>query len=231
MNHSIKSFIMYPRILGKMLTINDLKTSNFVSDMQSIRSKVSVLIIDDEPFVYLNRLRDAHFHICQHSVYEDVYSVAEYPIVICDIKGVGTQINSEKEGAYVAKEIKTTYPYKQVVVYSGNAYKVDSLDLEGIHTIKKDSDFDSWSDYIEEMIKKVTDPKECWIRIRELLLSKEVTTKDISFLEHEYVDIFNNHPEDMKNFPNSRKSVKLGEDVKSIINSMIAGGLLALLGL
>lgn len=55
--------------------------------------------------------------------------------------------------------------------------------------------------------------------------------KEIALLESNYVDILNNRPEDMKNFPEKRFSPDLKQEVRAIIQNMIAGGLLHLLGI
>ena len=160
-------------------------------------------------------------------------AVEAYPVVICDIKGVGHKFNKEKEGAYVVRELKKRYPFKLFAVYSAGAdYKVESMnDLEGIKRIKKDVGMDMWCTYIDEMIRLASDPIEIWKTIRDFLLNKDVPIKDVMFLEDNYVDIYINRPQDMNNFPNPKKYPSLGEDVRTVVQSMVAGGLLKLLGL
>ena len=45
------------------------------------------------------------------------------------------------------------------------------------------------------------------------------------------MDIYINRPQDMNSFPNPKQYPSLGDDVRSVVQSMVAGGLLKLLGL
>lgn len=222
-----------PRLWGQIYKLSDLNTTKRAFDSLSARSKIPVLLIDDEGFTYLDELRNEKFNITSIRDIEDYNAVEAYPVVICDIKGVGHKFNKEKEGAYVVRELKKRYPFKQFAVYSAGAdYNVESMnDLEGIKRIKKDVGMDMWCTYIDEMIRLASDPIEIWKTIRDFLLNKDVPIKDVMFLEDNYVDIYINRPQDMNNFPNPKKYPSLGEDVRTVVQSMVAGGLLKLLGL
>ena len=222
-----------PMVLGNFYNLSDLNTTKRAFDSLSARSKIPVLIIDDDEFTYLNELRNEKFNITSIKDIEDYNAVEAYPVVICDIKGVGHKFNKEKEGAYVVREMKKRYPFKQFAVYSAGAdYKVESMnDLEGIKRIKKDVDMDMWCSYIDEMIRLASDPIEIWKTIRNFLLNKDVPIKDVMLLEDNYVDIYINRPQEMCGFPNSKKYPSLEADVRSDVQSMVACGLLKLLGL
>lgn len=81
------------------------------------------------------------------------------------------------------------------------------------------------------LMRLASDPIEIWKTIRDFLLNKDVPIKDVMFLEDNYVDIYINRLQDMNNFPNPKKYPSLGEDVRTVVQSMVAGGLLKLLGL
>lgn len=228
-----RCWLKKPRVWGRLYNLSDLNTTKRAFDSLTVRSKIPVLIIDDEGFTYLNELRNEKFNITSIKDIEDYNAVEAYPVVICDIKGVGHKFNKEKEGTYVVREMKKRYPFKQFAVYSAGAdYKVESMnDLEGIKRIKKDVDMDMWCTYIDEMIRLASDPIEIWKTIRNFLLNKDVPIKDVMFLEDNYVDICINSPVDMRNFPNPDKYPSLRDDVRSVVQSMVASGLLKLLGL
>lgn len=227
-----RNFFTLPRFIGKWYNCADLATAKRAFDTLSARSKIKVLVIDDDGFVYLNELRNENFNITVIEDIEDYNAVEVYPIVICDIKGVGHKFNKEKEGAYVVRELKKRYPFKQFAVYSAGAdYKVESMnDLEGIKRIKKDVSMDLWCSYIDELIRLASDPIEIWKSIRDFLLSKDVPIKDVMLLEDNFVDICINRPSEMAYFPKYLKGSMLTDDIRSIVQSMIAGGLLKLLG-
>ena len=172
-----------PIIIGKVYTISDLNTANNAFSLIDIKSKIRILIIDDEEFVYKEALREENYNIkCIYNI-DDLCAVSEYPIVICDIKGVGTNFSKEKEGAYVVSELKKKYPFKQIAVYSGLDYKLDSLnDLDGIIRVKKDVSIDTWRESLNELIRRASDPKENWKTIRNFLLNNDVSIKDVLIL-------------------------------------------------
>ena len=228
MFHLIKK----PIIIGKTYTISDLNTSKTVLSLIDIKSKVPILIIDDEDFIYKEDLRDEKFNITCIKAIEDLSAVSEYPIVICDVKGVGTSFDKEKEGAFVIRELRKKYPFKQYAAYSGSEYKLELLaDLEGVVTIKKDAPLEDWRGYCNELIRRASDPKENWKSLRDYLLKNDVSLTEVLKLESNFVDIYNNRPSDMKSFPDDKAFPKLNQDVRSIIQSMIAGGILHLLGI
>ncbi len=224
-------FIKKPRIIGKFFTLADLNTSTNALSSIDIKSKIAILIIDDEDFVYKEKLRDEKYNLTTNKVIEDLSAAAEYPIVICDVKGVGTQLDPEKEGAFVVRELKKKYPFKQYAIYSGSDYKLELMnDLEGVARIKKDAPIDMWRTYFDELIRRASDPKETWKMLRNFLLEKDVPLTEVMMLESNFVDIYNNRPADMKYFPEEKKFPNLNQDIRAIIQNMIAGGLLYLLG-
>lgn len=197
-----------------------------------MREKIDVLFIDDKPFIYLEDLRNEHFKLTQINDIEDFKSVVSYPVVICDIQGVGTKFDKEKQGAYVVKNLKKLYPFKQVAVYSSGNYDVSLLsDLNGIETIDKDVDKDMWGIYIDELIAKAANPIYVWKNIRTYLLQKNVSIKEVMFLEHDYVKLILDKSEKLSDFPNKKQYPSLSDEIRDIVKSIIASGILKLLGL
>lgn len=210
----------------KTYRLADLNTAKNILSSTDLRKKVKVLIIDNDPFPKLENLRNNQFDIMQISDIEDFNAVVSYQIIICDIRGVGHRFSQDMEGAYIAKTLRKQYPFKQIAVYSADSsYKIDSIDSDGIKRIKKDYDIETWCSCIDELIKKVADPKEVWKTTRDYLLNKEIPIDEVVNLESEYVDICLNRPQDLTNFPKTSK-VKINDDVRSIIQSMIAGVIL-----
>ena len=221
-----------PIVIGKKYSIADLNTSRNALSSIDIKSRIPILIIDDEDFVYKEDLRDEKYNVTCVKNIEDLNAVEAYPIVICDIKGVGTQFDEEKEGAFVVRELKKKYPFKQLAVYSGSDYKLELMsDLEGVVTIKKGAKLDMWRPYCDELIRRASDPKENWKTLRDYLLKKDVPIEEVMKLESNYVDIYNHRPKDMKLFPEEDLFPNLSQDIRGVVQSMIAGGLLYLMGL
>lgn len=221
-------FIKRPIVLGKVYSIADLATPRQALSSIDLRSRIPILFIDDNGFVYKEELRDEKYNISCLTKIEDFRVVASYPIVICDIRGVGTNFDKEREGLFVIRELKRLYPFKHYAVYSGATnYQIDALDgLEGVSRIKKDPDIEDWRSYLDEFIRMATDPKENWKKIRDFLLQKDVPLLNILLLESNFVDIYNNRPQQMALFPEEKKFPSIKQDIRSIIQSMIAGALL-----
>ena len=225
-------FIKKPIIIGKTYTIADLNTSRRAFSSIDIKSKIPILIIDDEEFLYKEDLRDEKYNIKCVKTIEDLSAASEYPIVICDVKGVGTQFDPEMGGAFVIRELKKKYPFKQYAVYSGSDYKLELMNnLEGVATIKKDAPIEMWRGYCDELIRRASDPKENWKTLRDFLLKNDVALTEVLKLESNFVDIYNNRPADMKFFPDEKLFPNIGQDIRAIIQSMIAGGILHMLGI
>ena len=79
--------MLKPFVIGKFHSINELDSMTF-SYKKDLRERIRFLIIDDEPFVYLEKLRNAKFNVTQIPDITDLHAIAEYNVVICDINGV-----------------------------------------------------------------------------------------------------------------------------------------------
>ena len=105
--------------IGKPKSIADLPES---SGQSPKLSHVQMLLIDDSDFPYLENLATHDFNIRQYRDVTDLKSVEPYPVVLCDIRGVGRQLSERFEGAHVIQEIRKRYPAKVVVAYSGESF-------------------------------------------------------------------------------------------------------------
>ncbi len=221
---------MRPLIFGKIHELHEL--NNFEKTINANkRNRIPILIIDDENFMYLEELRNEQFNLMQIKDIEDFKTVAAYPVVICDVKGVGHKFNEKKEGLYVVESIKKLYPFKQVAVYSSGYYEVSALShLKGIEWIQKDAEKDMWCNYCDTLIQKASDPIYIWKSIRSHLLREDMDIKEVMFLESDYVKMVKYNPKKLVDFPSRDAFPNIKEDARAVIQSMIAGGLLKLLG-
>lgn len=201
--------------------------------MVTARNNVQILIIDDDDFPYLSTLLNDKYRITHIEDIEDYNAVSEYQVVICDVIGVGHKFSENQEGAFVVKELKKRFPFKKYAVYSSasNYNLAATDDMEGIKRIKKDVDIDMWRSYLDTLIDMAYDPIEIWKTIRNFLLSKNVSLKEVLLLESNFVDIYINRPKDMKQFPEQNMVPNLSPDIKGVVQSMIAGGLLHMIGI
>lgn len=212
---------MWKFLSNKKYTIQDLNiTGSSFANIQ--RDKFKIAFIDDEDFVYLERLLNLGFRINKYEDVQDLNMLSSYDVIISDIRGVGKSFNSEAEGAFILHELKKKYPYKVFAAYTGSAFdvKINSY-LSGIQVIKKDFSIDEWSAAIDSLILDISNPKKVWKRMRSELLEKEVPLSDLVKLEDEFVSkILNN--ESLENFPSKKIKSNLSPDAINIISSTLA---------
>ena len=207
----------------KRYTIKDLNTPSRKIKSAS-RDRFKIAIIDDEDFVFLEELRKSGFDIRKYDDALDLQMFDSYPIIICDIKGVGKDFKSPMGGAFLIRELKKKYPLKAYAAYTGSTYDISIHNyLEGVSIIKKDIEIDDWCIEIDNLIRNISDPKEVWLKIRDILLKEEVDLISLANLEDEYVDIILNKNGDFHNFPSAKKENTLNPDVRAVVQSLVAG--------
>ncbi len=198
--------------------------------IKELKSKYEIAIIDDEPFVRASAIRHHGFRIIElGGDIKSVSQVAEYPIIVCDIKGVAKAFGSKYEGAHLISEIRKAYPDKYLIAYTGSTFdptyneKLNYADK----VASKDIPSDNWTAYLEEALKNVGDPKERWLRLRDSFLKCGVDLYDVFKLEQAFINSINKR--DSAIFTNSANSLSLKDDTKKLITNFTATALVKLL--
>ena len=211
----------------------ELSDLNGIEDLGSReRGKVPILCIDDEGLEYEGIIRHHGFNIRVVSDVDDIKAVSEYPIVICDIQGVGKAFKSQFQGAHIIEEIKKQYPNKVVIAYTGQKHdaRYNKFFLMADAMYSKDIDSDQWVENLDQAVKKVVDPVAQWKRMREYLFRKDVSTRNVYLLELDYIESM---LKKNKNILANSKALKgVNPDVRgvmqgfvaSLLFSMVAGG-------
>ena len=206
--------MLKPFVIGKFHSINELDSMTF-SYKKDLRERIRFLIIDDEPFVYLEKLRNAKFNVTQIPDITDLHAIAEYNVVICDINGVGNTFSSEYGGAFVLSQMKQLYPDKQYAYYSGKPiYTTRMMALLGnITSITKDAEIDQWTSYFDKFIENSANPKFAWKQMKELCVAND-----------EYVRVIKKNPALLSQIHYEDYQIKdeLQTLLKSIISNLIA---------
>ena len=166
--------------IGKRYTINDLNTATILFKPVQ-RADVKILIIDNENFIYEEELRSRGFNIhCINDV-QNLELVNAYPIIISDIRGVGASMKMDKEGASLLRELRKKYPSKIFAAYSGSTFDTTyNAYLEGITIIMEGAQLDQWTDSLDLLIEKATNPVEKWKALRLFLLDKGIDLLEVS---------------------------------------------------
>ena len=113
-----------PKIAITQYTINDIVVSELSKQerINDLRKKTDILIIDDEIFAPQEYLENNNYRFTNKNDIDNIKDVSEYPIILCDIRGIGKKISAIYEGAFVINEIKKNYPEKIVLAYTASQY-------------------------------------------------------------------------------------------------------------
>lgn len=205
--------------IGTPKNITTLNTPNL--RLKGVERKdVKIAIIDDEKFDYLEDLKFHGFDIHHFPDIETIDSLLAYEIILCDIKGIGKKFKSKYEGAHVMKEINKKYPFKTIIAYTGYTYDATFNSYLKIadNVLKKDLDRDEWIEQLDFAMKLATDPIKRWIKIRDYLLSHEVSLFNLALLEDEYVGLIMNKG-DFSKFPSSKTTKGMPSDLRAVLQS------------
>ena len=160
-----------------------------IHSLADLKNKYVVLIIDDEQFDIIDVLRSNGFRVDHWRDIESVDAAAKYPIVACDISGIGKKLSpgSPSGGIHVLRELKKHYPDKYLIQYStknpGLDRKLTSADI----IYPKDNPVDAWQEDIERSLAQLGNPKSRWLRIRRRLSDEGVDALEIYNLEQAFI--------------------------------------------
>jgi DNA-binding NarL/FixJ family response regulator len=208
--------------LGKPYGIKDLNIPSL--KLKTIeRRKIPIMIIDDEPFTYLEHIKTHRFDIEYFEDINSIESAEAYEIILCDIQGVGKKFKSKFQGAHVIAELRKKYPFKTIIAYTGYTHDPTFNRFFALadFSVKKDIDGDEWIDKLDLAIEIASDPKNKWIKVRDFLLEHNVPLFDIMKLENEYVKLLiQGKPIDT--FPSMKLSNEISGDIRAVLQSFTA---------
>jgi hypothetical protein len=206
-----------------------------LNNWTELRRHFPIAIIDDEEFVHFSALTKHGFVLQQLGDIADISAVAAYPVVSCDIKGVGASFGSPLEGAHLIAEVKKRFPDKYVIAYSAGAFGPEykrALDFSDVF-LRRGASIDEWTECLDIAIRRVGDPVEYWKRIRMLLLTHEVSTFEVFLLEDAFITSITNHDEFVltKALQRAKKLQSVGDVLESVSHGLITVAKLAITAL
>lgn len=157
---------------------------------QKTRSAVPVALIDDGEFGYLKQLQETGFALTKYEDISDTRMVAAYPIVVCDIMGVGRKLNAKYQGAFVISELRKTYPDKFLILYSAANFEAsfNRFTSAADISLNKETPFDEWIDKLDKAAETMADPAKRWERVRNhLLLNGQLSMFQLLNLEQAFI--------------------------------------------
>ncbi|HEX4630567.1 MAG TPA: hypothetical protein VH188_06340 [Chthoniobacterales bacterium] len=214
-------------LIGRPKDISDLK-GELRPPIATLREKVKIVAIDDDGFEYAEVLRRHGFQINVQNDITDITAIETYPVVICDIAGVGRSFRSPYEGAHVIAEIRKRYPTKYLIAYTGQRFDASYNRFFALcdASMRKDSESQEWVEALDAAIKVYVDPAEMWRKARQVI-SPHVTPMRLTQLEDDYVRavLKNRRP-----FQNEQKLIDLPNDARAVLLGIASNVLFKLIG-
>ncbi len=218
-----------------LITFGQPKT---ITDLRSIvgtrhkpeRKDVKIVVIDNDPFPYMDMLRTHNFCIEQLTNLETLASISSYDIVLCDVQGVGLNFSETFQGAYLVKEIRKKYPFKFIISYTAydNDARYTALLKSAGYSIKKDEDTEVWVEKLDSAITAVYDVEEQWYKIRDYLLSQKVSLFQVALIEDDFVRRVQKK-KSFDDFPSTKRYLRIDKDAKDVLLSFIKSAAVKLL--
>lgn len=200
-------------------------------DLKEAKSKIEIAVLDDKPFAPKESLATHNFRI--RELGPDIRStemIAPYPIVICDVRGVGKAFGSPLEGAHLVSEIRKDYPDKYIVSYTGETYSLPITNAlaSADKRLAKDDSIDVWIKTLEFGLNEVSNPRNRWIRLRTALLSRGVELYQVFILEQALIKAVQKREPEILN--NKAESTGLSAEAKELVIKFSATALTSLIG-
>lgn len=206
----------------KRYFLSEIQSSNNNLDYE--RRNLKIAIIDDMDVPYLDNLRNNGFNVTHHRDIDNFEIMQIYPIIICDIKGVGKKFGSSKEGAHVIGEIRRLYPDKYIIAMSSVVYNIDwvkSLEVAD-DKIMRDSDVNKVLDAINKAIDIMKCNKQRWLRVRDNLINEhEIDLFDVWKIEQDFIKTALSKNNNI--FKNSPSVNNMSDIVKGLLINFITG--------
>lgn len=216
-----------------VLELRDFAKKHKINRTQAdLRAAVKIAVIDDERFQPFANLKSYGYDVTLLPDISKISEVSGYEIVLSDLMGVGAHFDQSIGGASLIREIKTNYPTKIVIAYTGaraNAGEAIAAKEYCDHFLKKDADLTEWSEMLDAYVKQVVDPYVMWIRARDGLLDQEIDIRDIVKLEDAYVRSVLSQDEKFKPLKNALSKTNLSGHAKGIVQSLIASSIYGLI--
>ena len=218
-------------------SIDDLDVSHrlnrFTQAPVDLREQVQVLVVDDQPFEPQANLEAHGFKLTVLNGIGDIAQTKPYPIVLCDLMGVGQALHECLQGAYTIREIKKNYPEKVVFAYTGGSVEsriTREAHVYADHYMRKDAGPDEWCEKLDAVISDLANPVVAWKDFRLRLLATGIPISQLAILEDGFVRSYprgSTYTRDYLEGFAGRKS--LGVDARSVLSSFVGSALFALL--
>lgn len=211
----------------KIYKLSDIPSKSLSKSV--LRRNYDMAVIDDLEFTNTKNLKTAGFSIDEVGDIDNLKKIESYPIIICDIQGVGSAFGADSEGAYVVSEIRKNYPDKYIIAYSTRSFEfsyqpyINKADV----AMPKASSIEQWTEALDEAIEIVSNPKSRWIRVRNELLDSNVELYEVFRLEQAYIKSVLEKDENI--LKERSNSLEIDNKTKAIIEVFITSAMSAII--
>ena len=216
------------------LSLNEYRLSdipNYLLNLQQLKKQIEIAVIDDQEFSQAKLLSNNDFKIEELGDIPNIKTVQAYPIVICDIHGVGTKLDSSGlGGAFLISEIRKNYPDKYIIAYSthSNTLSVQKHIKYADHVMPVPSSTEQWTEALEQALKNVANPIARWKKFRNFLLENDVELIEILQLEQSYIRYLLNQNYNIEDIQNITSKLSISNDLKDIVKQFTVSSVIEL---
>lgn len=161
-----------------------------------LKRKTKIVVIDDEEdsFPY-QLLQDDGYTI---EWWDKVDSnklhrleIGDFDIIILDIMGVASKEISDSDGIGVLKRIKSVNKHQIVVAFSGQSYDLSKTEFWKLadEALGKPVTLIQCKELIDNLITKRINVQNYWNAVRDILLSNNISQRNINKVESELVSV------------------------------------------
>ncbi|GAB2730423.1 hypothetical protein GCM10027019_07270 [Melaminivora jejuensis] len=200
-------------------------------DMAEAKRQVEIAVLDDNPFAPKEALLHHKFRITELG--PDIRSldqVATFPIIVCDVAGVGRAFGSSLEGAHLVNEIRKAYPDKFLIGYTGQTHSVATTNAltAADRRMAKDESIEAWIKNLEAGMSEVMNPRNRWVRMRRALLERGIELFDVFKLEQAFIKAVRQGKPDV--LANEARNLGIAQEIKDLVIKFSATAVAALIG-
>lgn len=200
-------------------------------DMAEAKRQVEIAVLDDNPFAPKDALVHHKFRITELG--PDIRSldqVSTFPIIVCDVAGVGRAFGSSLEGAHLVNEIRKAYPDKFLIGYTGLTHSVATTNalIAADRRMAKDESVEAWIKNLEAGMDEVVSPRNRWTRMRRALLERGVELFDVFKLEQAFIRAVKQRKPDI--LTSQAQQLGVAQEVQDLIIKFSATAVAALVG-
>lgn len=178
-------------VFKKMSTVEELKNDCIKqkTDLPSKRSQLKICVLDNDGFNSEELRKIGYTNIAVRESFDSINDFKEFDLVLCDVDGIGTKYNPQKQGLAVAEEIvKSFFPMTQVVIYTGKELSdYEYEEIEGVSVIRKNLSNAELVKEIDEICSIFWKPEAMWSFLEKYYRKEKLPNKEIALLEDLFV--------------------------------------------